>query len=138
MRPIVYVDGFNQYYVALKRTNFKWLNPVELIRLVLPRECVVDRLLFFTAWVSGVPDENAPIRQQTYVNALNTLPEAEVHFGSFLAKAVWRPFANLPIAGRRIVRVDGGPVIGRLQIHEDDRFGTCYFSIHSARVNMAT
>lgn len=102
MRTSVYVDGFNLYYGALKRTNFKWLNPVELARLVLPQECVVDRLLYFTAWVSGVPDENAPIRQQTYVNALNTLPEVELHFGSFLAKTVWRPLVNLPIAGRRI------------------------------------
>ena len=102
MRTSVYVDGLNLYYGALKRTNYKWLNPVELARRLLLPECVVDRLLYFTAWVSGIPDEHAPIRQQTYLNALGTLPEVEVHFGSFLAKTVWRPLVNLPIAGRPI------------------------------------
>ena len=102
MRTRVYVDGFNLYYGALKGTPFKWLNPVDLARQVLPAGYVVDKLLYFTARVSGVSDPGAPARQHAYITALRTLPEVEVHFGSFLAKTVWRPLVNLPVAGRRI------------------------------------
>ena len=102
MKTRVYVDGLNLYYGAVKGTPFKWLDPVRLSALVLPPTCVVDRLLYFTAHVSGVADPGAPARQQIYLNALQTLPEVEVYFGSFLAKTVWRPVINLPVAGKAI------------------------------------
>ena len=102
VRTRVYVDGFNLYYGALRGTPFKWLDPIRLSALVLPRACVVDKLLYFTAHVSGISDPGAPARQHTYLSALHTLPEVEVHFGSFLAKTVWRPLTNLPVANRRI------------------------------------
>ena len=60
MRTRVYVDGLNLYYGAVKGTPFKWLDPVRLSALVLPQACVVDRLLYFTAHVSGVVDPGAP------------------------------------------------------------------------------
>ena len=102
MRTRVYVDGFNLYYGAVRGTSFKWLDPVRLSRLLLPPHCVIDKLLYFTARVSGIPDPAAPARQQAYLSALGTLPEVEVHYGSFLAKTVWRPLVNLPVAGNRI------------------------------------
>ena len=102
MRTRVYVDGFNLYYAALKGTQFKWLNLVELARQVLPAGHTIDKLIYFTARVSGISDRGAPARQQIYLNALNTLPEVEVHFGSFLAKTAWRPVINLPVAGKQI------------------------------------
>ena len=102
MRTSVYIDGLNLYYGALKGTPFKWLDPIKLSTAVLPRRCVVDRVLYFTAHVSGVVDPGAPARQQVYLNALRTLPNVEVHFGSFLTKTLWRPLVNLPVAGRQI------------------------------------
>ena len=102
MRTRVYVDGFNLYYGALKGTPFKWLDPVRLTALLLPRECAIDRLRYFTARVSGKLDPRAPARQRIYLNALATLPEVDIHYGRFLAKTAWRPLANLPVAGRRI------------------------------------
>ena len=102
MRTRVYVDGFNLYYGALKGTPFRWLDPVRLSALLLPRECAIDRLRYFTARVSGKVDPRAPARQRIYLNALATLPEVEIHYGRFLAKTAWRPLANLPVAGRRI------------------------------------
>ena len=102
VRTRVYVDCFNLYYGAVKGTQFKWLDPVQLSRLLLPQGCTVDKLLYFTAHVSGIPDPGAPARQHTYLSALRTLAEVEVHFGSFLAKTVWRPLVNLPVADRRI------------------------------------
>ena len=102
VRTRVYVDGFNLYYGALKGTPFKWLDPVRLTSLLLPRECEVDRLRYFTARVSGKLDPRAPARQRVYLKALATLPEVEIHYGRFLAKTAWRPLANLPVAGSRI------------------------------------
>ena len=102
VRTRVYVDGFNLYYGALKGTRFKWLDPVRLAALLLPRGHEIDRLRYFTARVSGKLDPGAPARQQIYLKALATLPEVEIHYGRFLAKTAWRPLANLPVAGRRI------------------------------------
>ena len=102
MRTRVYVDGFNLYYGALKGSPFKWLDPVRLAARLLPAVCAIDKLGYFTARVSGKLDPGAPGRQQVYFNALATLPEVELHFGRFLAKTMWRPLANLPVAGRRI------------------------------------
>ena len=39
-----------------------------------------------------------------YYGALNTLPEVEIHFGSFLAKTAWRPLINLPVADKNLIR----------------------------------
>ena len=101
-RTRVYVDGFNLYYGALKGTRYKWLDPVRLSARLLPRDCAIEKVLFFTARVSGISDPGASGRQQVYLNALHTLPEVEVHFGNFIAKTAWRPLANLPVANRRI------------------------------------
>ena len=81
MRTRVYVDGFNLYYGALKRTTFKWLDLVELAGLLLPDGHRVDRLRYFTARVSGVSNAGAPARQHAYLRALGTLPEVRVHIG---------------------------------------------------------
>lgn len=35
MKTIVYVDGFNLYYGALKGTRYKWLNLWQLCHLLL-------------------------------------------------------------------------------------------------------
>ena len=102
MRTRVYVDGFNLYYGALKDTAFKWLDPVKLAYQLLPDGYSVSKLKYFTARVSGIQDAGAPARQQAYVNALATLPEVEVIWGTFFSKTIWRPLSNLPVAGRRI------------------------------------
>ena len=78
MRTRVYVDGFNLYYGALKGTPFRWLDPVKLTALLLPGECTIDRLSYFTARVSGKLDPRAPARQQLYLKALATLPEVDI------------------------------------------------------------
>ena len=49
----------------------------DLSRLLLPAACTIDRLLYFTAHVSGVADPGAPARQHAYLSALSTLPEIE-------------------------------------------------------------
>lgn len=102
MRTWVYVDGFNLYYGAVKGTPFKWLNPVALARQVLPAGFTIERLKYFTAHASGVADPGVPKRQHAYLSALKTLPEIEIFFGRFLAKTIWRPITNFPVAGAQI------------------------------------
>jgi hypothetical protein len=102
VRAYVYVDGFNLYYGALKGTTFRWLNPVALARQLLPTKYTVAKLKYFTARVSGAVDPGEPLRQQTYLTALRTIPEIEIYFGKFLPKNIWRPVTNFPAGGARI------------------------------------
>jgi hypothetical protein len=102
IRTSVYIDGFNLYYGAVRGTPFKWLNPIQLVRQLIPSSHAVTKLKYFTARVSGTADFEAPKRQEAYLAALRTLPEVELHFGRFLAKGVWRPITNLPVAGATI------------------------------------
>jgi uncharacterized LabA/DUF88 family protein len=102
MRTYVYVDGFNLYYGALKGTQHRWLNLVELAKQILPPNHTIDKVKYFTARVSGAADPDAPRRQHAYLSALQTLPEVEIHYGRFLAKTIWRPIVNLPVAASQI------------------------------------
>ncbi len=102
METNVYVDGFNLYYGALKNSNFKWINLKTLAELLVPAGHSIRRVKYFTARVSGAIDPESPKRQQIYLNALGTIPEVEIHFGSFLSKTIKRPTVNIPIANRTI------------------------------------
>ena len=84
-RTIVYIDGFNLFYGALKGRGpgVKWLDPVELCRRLLPENDVV-LIRYFTAHVSARPhDPGLPVRQQAYLRALTSRPEVSVHLGEF-------------------------------------------------------
>lgn len=102
MRTWVYVDGFNLYYGAVKNTPYKWLNPVLLAQQVLPAGYNVQKVKYFTAHASGAADPGVPKRQHAYLSALRTLSEVEIFFGRFLAKTIWRPITNFPVAGAQI------------------------------------
>ena len=106
MRTRVYVDGYNLFYACLKSSPYKWLNVLALTKSLLPRNRI-DKLRYFTAQVSARPhDPDQPQRQQTYLRALATIPEIEVHFGHFLTHEVSMPDAAAWSAGRyRPVRV---------------------------------
>jgi hypothetical protein len=105
MRTNVYVDGFNLYYGALKSTPFRWLNLAQFSRLALPRHRI-NRIRYFTARVNARPnDPQKPVRQQTYIRALQTLPDLTVHYGHYLETVVRMPLANPSLAGQRTVEV---------------------------------
>jgi uncharacterized LabA/DUF88 family protein len=97
VRTIVYVDSFNLYYRMLKpNPRFKWLNIHELARQVLRPANQVIRVNFYTARVSGRLDPHAPARQQVYFDALATVPEIKIHFGSFLMAEKWGELIHPP------------------------------------------
>lgn len=100
MRTRVYVDGYNLFYACLRRSPHKWLNLYALCERQLPRN-QIDKVRYFTARVSARPhDPDQPQRQQTYLRALGTVPEIEIHYGHFLTHEVTMPDASAWAAGR--------------------------------------
>jgi len=88
LRTFVYIDGFNLYYGALRKTQYKWLDLAAFCRRLLPKDNVAA-IKYFTAKVAGNrrrPD--SPIRQQLYLRALNTAPNVSIVFGHFLTHSV--------------------------------------------------
>jgi len=83
MKTIVYVDGFNLYYRALKNTKYKWLDLNSLCRSVLPAHCAIEAINYYTARVSGRISQTSPKDQNTYLSALKTLSNLSIHFGNF-------------------------------------------------------
>ena len=95
-RIIVYIDGFNLYYRALKATRHKWLNISALMAAVLPPGGQVVVINYYTARISGRTDPAAPARQHAYLRALSSLPEVRIHYGKFLAHKKWAGLAQPP------------------------------------------
>lgn len=105
MKTIVYVDGFNLYYGALKRSPYKWLNILTLCNLLLPRNQIIQ-IKYFTALVSARPhDPDQPNRQLLFLRALHTLPNLEIIYGHFLEHEVTMRLANPTPGGPNRVRV---------------------------------
>lgn len=102
IKTYIYVDGFNLYYGVLKRTPYKWLDLDALCRQILPANEIV-KIKYFTARVKPRSnDQNAHLRQDAYLRALQTLGNVEIIFGTFLEHIVTMPSADNP---RQMVRV---------------------------------
>jgi hypothetical protein len=71
-RTIVYIDGLNLFYRALKNTTHKWLDIAALSRAVLPATCQIVHINYYTARVSGRTNQSAPRDQHAYLRALET------------------------------------------------------------------
>ena len=91
MKTYVYVDGFNLYYGAVKGTPYRWLDPKALVEKLLRTGHEIERIKYFTAKVSALPNNpDAPARQEAYLRALRSLPEIEIIYGHFLTNSVYR------------------------------------------------
>jgi hypothetical protein len=118
-RTIVYIDGFNLYYRALKGTAHKWLDIAAMSATVLPSGHQIQAINYYTARVSGRVDPAAPGRQHAYLRALETLPKVAIHYGNFLATKKWAgalfsrqnsaPPSHCPLAQRQQSRMCGKP-----------------------------
>jgi len=98
MKTIVYIDGFNLYYGAVKGTPYKWLDILALCKFLLPKNQIIQ-IKYFTALVTARPkDPDQPNRQQVYLRALRTIPNLEIIYGHFLESKVMMPVAN-PLPG---------------------------------------
>lgn len=83
-KTIVYVDGFNLYYV-LKKHNLKWLDLGALSKVLLTDNDVVS-IKYFTARARNrVGDLDIHVRQNVYLEALKTDPRIS-NFWTFFNK----------------------------------------------------
>lgn len=86
-RVAVYIDGFNLYYSlrAKEWRNYYWLNIHRLAGELLEPGQQLVRVRYFTSRIAvraGHPGDKArQVRQNTYLDALATLSEVEIHFG---------------------------------------------------------
>jgi hypothetical protein len=96
VRTIVYIDGFNLYYRALKGTAHKWLDIAAMSRAVLPTTCQIEAINYYTAHISGRVDPGAPKRQHAYLRAIATLPKVAIHYGNFLVNQKWAGLVQPP------------------------------------------
>jgi hypothetical protein len=95
-RTIVYIDGFNLYYRALRGTAHKWLDVAAMSAAALPSHCQIERINYYTAHVSGRVDADAPRRQHAYLRAIATLPNVVIHYGNFLITQRWAGLVQPP------------------------------------------
>jgi len=108
MRTVVYIDGFNLYYRALKKTKHKWLDLHALCEATLPKSSKVIAIKYYTARVSGRANPTSPKDQNTYLKALATIPHLEVHLGSFQVMTKWM-FLAQPVEFRPLSTVFPNP-----------------------------
>lgn len=102
MRTSIYVDGFNLYFGALKGTPYKWLDIQALCAALLNAENEITSIKYFTAYVSGTPqNQKRALDQQIYVRALRRMtPKLEVITGQFSTHEVTKKLVT-PINGQR-------------------------------------
>jgi hypothetical protein len=108
-RTIVYIDGFNLYYRALKGTSHKWLDLMALSKAVLPASCTIERVNYYTANISGRTDPTAPARQHAYLRALGSLPLVQIHYGNFMVTKKWAGLVRPP-EFRPVIALPPGPL----------------------------
>ena len=98
MRVGIYVDGFNYYYAVFRDpkrpyTANKWLDIRKLAEAIAnehgsPGTCAIAR--YCTAIVNDPPyDPTRSHRQRTYLDALASLPEVQVHIGTHVSVTKW-------------------------------------------------
>lgn len=82
-RSIVYIDGFNLYYGALRGGPNKWLDLQRYFTLLRPDDDL-QHVRYFTARIVGPTSVN----QEAYLRALETLPLVTIYLGKFKTKRV--------------------------------------------------
>jgi NYN domain len=98
LRTIVYIDGYNFYYGAVRHTPWKWVDPVALFQKVLGPQNDLIKVKVYTARVQPTPhDPNVNVRQDAYLRAVQAhCPLVEFHFGHFLRHKVVMEHAAPP------------------------------------------
>ncbi|MBN2324880.1 MAG: NYN domain-containing protein [Spirochaetes bacterium] len=82
-RSVIYIDGFNLYYGAVKNTPWKWLN-IEKYFSLLRQDDDIKTIKYFTAKIEGSHKSN----QEAYLKALYTLDTVQIIYRLFKYKPV--------------------------------------------------
>jgi uncharacterized LabA/DUF88 family protein len=97
---IIYIDGFNFYYGAIKNTKWKWLNLEKYFKLLRQDDEIVT-IKYFTALIDGSHRAN----QESYLLALNTLTKVEIILGKFKKRQVKCLVPKCTFPGKRIFQM---------------------------------
>ena len=88
-RVIVYVDGFNLYY-GIRESGYRryyWLDIQKLAENMLGQNQRLVAVRYFTTRISNTPaNPSKRRRQNTYLDALQTLSNTHLYYGHYLAK----------------------------------------------------
>lgn len=88
-RVVVYIDGFNLYYGLREKSwqRYYWLDVCKLAKnLLLPHQNL-QAVRYFTTRIAPDPiDPDKKSRQDTYIEALETLPDLKILYGYYLPK----------------------------------------------------
>jgi uncharacterized LabA/DUF88 family protein len=93
-QTILYIDGLNFYYGALKGTPNKWLDLEAFGRRLLPKDDIVGIKYFTAKVIDRFPGDRTGERQQAYLRAVRTNPLVEIHLGHFRSDVKWRALAD--------------------------------------------
>jgi uncharacterized LabA/DUF88 family protein len=106
MKTNIYIDGFNFYYGCIKDTPYHWINLAEMCRLLLPKDHI-HRIKYFTALVEARPgDPDQPVRQRTFLRALQTIPNLEIILGTFLSHEVTMPRSPIGSGYVKVIKTE--------------------------------
>jgi len=97
-RAIIYIDGFNLYFGALKKTEYKWLNLEKLFQNLLGEHHHITEIKYFTARISPRPgNPHSPDRQKAYLKALeHYCRTVKIYYGHFLSHKIKVKVDNPP------------------------------------------
>lgn len=87
-RVIAYIDGFNLYF-GLRSKGWKyfyWLNLQAVVQNMLKPEQTLEATKYFTAKITFPLDKQR--RQNTFLEALGTLPDFYIYYGLYLDKVI--------------------------------------------------
>jgi hypothetical protein len=106
VKTMLYIDGFNLYYSAVKDTPLRWLNPVAMVARAFPRNQIIGTK-YFTARVRALPhDTGQPLRQMMFWRALKTLPNFGIIEGDFRTRQVVAPVVTPPPSFIRVFKTE--------------------------------
>src|SRR3990172_9125906 len=106
MKTNIYIDGFNFYYGCIKGTSYHWLDVVKMCSLLLPND-QIHRIKYFTALVEARPnDPDQPVRQKTFLRALQTIPNLEIIIGTFLSHEVSMPRSPIGSGYVKVIKTE--------------------------------
>jgi uncharacterized LabA/DUF88 family protein len=88
-KVITYIDGFNLYFGLRQKRwrKYYWLNLVRLSQELLKPGQQLQAVHYFTSRIRANGHNATDMRRQlTYLEALGTLSEVQLHFGHYLDK----------------------------------------------------
>ncbi len=88
-RVMVYVDGFNLYFGLRSKQwrKYYWLDLVALATALLKPNQTLSGVHYFTSRIRANGRNVSDMQRQTaYLEALDTLPGVQLHFGHYLEK----------------------------------------------------